>query len=102
MPNGQTYTEVVVRLLSDVDVIKSELLHDREARKEAREERRQLNEKIDKFLEGLSAQNTRVTTLEQCAKDHDKRITRNWTMFWAQIVALMGVAWAAIRALVVQ
>ena len=101
MPNGQTYTEVVVKLLSDVDVIKSELLHDRESRQEAKQERKDLTARIDKVLDSLGVQDRRITTLEQCAEDFDTRVNRIWTMFWAQLAALMGVAWAAIRALVV-
>ena len=102
MPNGQTYTEVVVKLLSDVDVIKSELLHDRESRQEAKQERKDLTSRIDKVLDSLGGQDRRITTLEQCAEDTDTRVNRIWTMFWAQLAALMGVAWAAIKALVVQ
>ena len=102
MSETPTYTEVVVKLLADVEVIKTHQMHTRDALDQAQRQRDVLTTKIDRFLDTFSAQDKRITTLEQCAKDHDKRITRNWTMFWAQIVALMGVAWAAIRALVVQ
>ena len=102
MSETPTYTEVVVKLLADVEVIKTHQMHTRDALDQAQRQRDVLTMKVDRFLDTFSAQDKRITTLEQCTKDHDKRITRNWTMFWAQVLALMGVAWAAIKALVVQ
>jgi len=87
---SETYKEVLTTLRESVAVLKAQQTYSSETLG-------RIEGKIDGFGLAVSANERRLTKLEQCEVSNQKQMGRLWTMFWAQIVATLATSVAVIR-----